>query len=76
MLETVPGSCVCWWPMFLIVLMKVNAILKWNIGNFPGGPVVKTPCFQWRGCGFDPWSGNHDLAMQRGQKQKKIKIKQ
>ena len=24
----------------------------------PGGPVVKTPCFQCRGCGFDPWSGN------------------
>ena len=21
-------------------------------------PVVKTPCFQYRGSGFDPWSGN------------------
>ena len=26
--------------------------------DFPGGPVVKTPCFQCRGLGFDPWSGN------------------
>ena len=23
--------------------------------EFPGGPVVKTPCFQCRGRGFDPW---------------------
>ena len=28
------------------------------IGDFPGGPVVKTPHFQCRGPGFDPWSGN------------------
>ena len=28
-------------------------------GDFPGGPVVKTPsCSQCRGHGFDPWSGN------------------
>ena len=26
--------------------------------DFPGGPVVKTLCFQCRGPGFDPWSGN------------------
>ena len=26
--------------------------------DFPGGPVVKTPRFQCRGRGFDPWSGN------------------
>ena len=25
--------------------------------DFPGGPVVKTPRFQCRGRGFDPWSG-------------------
>ena len=24
--------------------------------GFPGGPVVKTPRLQRRGCGFDPWS--------------------
>ena len=27
-------------------------------GNFPGSPLVKTPLFQYRGCRFDPWSGN------------------
>ena len=27
-------------------------------GDFPGGPVAKTPCSQCRGPGFDPWSGN------------------
>ena len=25
---------------------------------FPGGPVVKTPCFQWRECSLDPRLGN------------------
>ena len=27
-------------------------------GDFPGGPVAKTPRSQCRGPGFDPWSGN------------------
>ena len=27
-------------------------------GDFPGGPVVKTPCSQGRGPGSDPWPGN------------------
>ena len=26
--------------------------------DFPSGLAVKTPCFQSRRCGFDPWSGN------------------
>ena len=26
--------------------------------DFPGGPVAKTPQSQFRGPGFDPWSGN------------------
>jgi hypothetical protein len=26
--------------------------------DFPGGPVIKTLCFQYKGHGFDPWSGN------------------
>ena len=26
--------------------------------DFPGGAVVKTPCSQCRGPGFNPWSGN------------------
>ena len=31
---------------------------KENPGNFPGGPVVKSPRFHCSGRGFDPWSGN------------------
>ena len=26
--------------------------------GFPGGPVVKMTCFQFRGCRFGPWLGN------------------
>ena len=26
--------------------------------EFPGSPVVRTPCFHCRGPGFNPWSGN------------------
>ena len=26
--------------------------------DFPGGPLVKTPCFHCRGHGFNPWLGN------------------
>ena len=26
--------------------------------DVPRGPVVKTPCFQCRGYGFNPWLGN------------------
>ena len=38
-------------------------------GSFPGDPVVKTPRFQCRGCGFDPWMGNKiPHAPRRGQK--------
>ena len=29
-----------------------------SLGDFPGRPVVKTPHFHCRGCGFNPWSGN------------------
>ena len=34
--------------------MKVKSVCR----DFPGGPAVKTLCFQCRGYGFDPWSGN------------------
>ena len=40
--------------------------------DFPGSPVVKTPCFYCRGCGFDPCQGNKILhTVQHGQKKKK-----
>ena len=28
------------------------------LGELPGSPVVRTPCFHCRGPGFDPWLGN------------------
>ena len=31
---------------------------KGNVRDFPGGPVVKTPCSHCRGLGFDPSWGN------------------
>ena len=42
------------------------------LGDFTGGPVVKTPCSHCRGCGFDPWSGTKILhAVWRSQNEKK-----
>ena len=38
-------------PRFLLCKMGYSR-------DFPGGPVVKTPRFQCRGRGFDPWWGN------------------
>ena len=29
-----------------------------NNKDFPGGPVVKAACSQYRGPGFNPWAGN------------------
>ena len=31
---------------------------KTTTGDFPGGRVVKESALQYRGHGFDPWSGN------------------
>ena len=31
-----------------------------GLGDFPGGPVAKTPFFHCRGNGFDPWLENND----------------
>ena len=33
--------------------------LRSYLGDFSGGPVVKTLCFHFRGHGFDPRSGNY-----------------
>ena len=47
-----------------------------NLGNFPGGPVVKTLCFQYRGLGSIPGQGTKiSHAVWYSQKIKKIKIK-
>ena len=37
---------------------NVTSLQKTWSRDFPGGPVVKTPCSQIRGPGFDCWSGN------------------
>ena len=42
----------------IITLSEVSQTKIWNlkndIGDFPGGPVVKIPCIQCRGRRFDP----------------------
>ena len=45
--------------------------------DFPGGPVVKTPRFHYRGHRFDPWLENWDPTchtMQPNRKQKSIDL--
>ena len=41
-----------------------NASHKMHAGDFPGGPVVKTPHFQSRQRGFDPWLAKQDPLCQ------------
>ena len=46
-------------------LMSKNNLIK-NWGDFPGGPVAKTLCSQYRGLVFNPSSGNqipHAITM-------------
>ena len=46
--------------VFLFLLINLEKIIYLNYvhGDFPGGPVAKTPSSQCRGPGFDTWSGN------------------
>ena len=42
-----------------------NLYFKNNfIGDFPTGPVVQTPCFQYKGPEFNPWSGTWSHMLQ------------
>ena len=41
-----------------IAQTKVEPEKRKKQEDFPGGPVLKTPCFHCRGRGFDPWSGS------------------
>ena len=68
--KTLPQNYICT-PLFSAALFTMDKIWKeskcplmdkwirkmwsWDV---PGGPVSKTACFQCRGPGFDPWSGN------------------
>ena len=40
---------------WLIFFFLSKNLIWWG---FLGHPMVKTPCFQWRGHGLDPWSGD------------------
>ena len=37
-----------------------SSVLKRALGDFPGGPVVRTLPSNIRSCGFDPWLGSED----------------
>ena len=58
--ECVGGRGVCDNPLHFRLNFAVNLkpLLKIKLRDFPGGPVAKMPCSQWRRPGFDPWSGN------------------
>ena len=43
--------------------------------DFPGGPVITT-AFQWRWCGFEPWSRELRFHVALSQKNQNIKQKQ
>ena len=45
----------CGTPAAHFQYMCIKCKWKWD---FPGDPVVKTPCSQCRGHRFHPWSGN------------------
>ena len=51
-----------WWEVLGSVGTRVNGelvtLLNGQSGDFPGGPVGRTPVFQCWGQRFDPWSGN------------------
>ena len=57
------GVCMCVHTyVHMCVHMPVLILFCFNKQkeylDFPGGPVVKTPCSQCRGPGFYSWSGN------------------
>ena len=55
--------------MFTKYLLKEEKGKLWRKeGDFPGGPVVKTPRFQCRGHGFDPWSGKFCMSLKKKKK--------
>ena len=43
--------------------------------GFPGGPVVKTPSFHCRGCGFDPGSGKFHVSRGAARKKRKTRVR-
>ena len=45
-------------PFSITNCVTINNLLNIASWDFPGSPVTKTPSFQCKACGFDPWSGN------------------
>ena len=41
-----------------VLISLIIGIKNARFSDFPGGPIVKTPCCQCRGSGFNPWLGN------------------
>ena len=37
-----------------VLISLIIGIKNARFSDFPGGPIVKTPCFHCRGCGFNP----------------------
>jgi len=52
------NTCIPVVVSFRYLAKPIKKKKKTVASDFPQGPVVKTPCFQRRRCGFDPWSGN------------------
>ena len=51
-------SCPCLAPLPSLFLLLVTGLFPMSLSpDFPGDPVVKTPHFQWKGHGFNLWSG-------------------
>ena len=47
------------WLIIATSVIVLLGILKMYLkGDFPGGPVVRTPRFHCRGLRFNPWMGN------------------
>ena len=62
-LKSVPGAkkvgtTALHWRNEIKIDSSLNKTSREKTWNFPGGPVVKTPCSQCRGPGFNSWSGN------------------
>ena len=59
------------WVKEWLFLLLAGQIRKQQPWDFPGGPVVKTPCSHYRRQGFDPWSGKFHMLCGMAKKRKK-----
>ena len=50
-----------WMARDFITLLRLALNLKHKTLDFPGGPVLKSLCCQYRGHGFDPGQGTKVL---------------